>query len=219
MRFNQFRGLFIIFILLFSGCASIISDDDSTTYIETTPDCAVCTLHGQDFKRQITTPDSIHLPSEAAPVTISCQAEGYRTTSQVMDTKMDGWIFGNIIFGGIIGAAVDAGRGAGQKFPPKFMVQLDPASFQTTTERDSYYKERADALANRYDQQIKKVENRYRGKNDDSKRERALAKLEKEKAEKLEALDQRRTTSVIIEQGPLPEKSRKSKAPEPEPAG
>lgn len=219
MRLSFLSLCLFCLALLSGGCASIISDDESTTYIETIPECAECTLHGQDFKRKITTPDSIHLPSEAAPITISCKAEGYRTTSEVMDTKMDGWIFGNIIFGGIIGAVVDAGRGAGQKFPPKFTVQLDPVSFRTAQLRDEYYKERSDTLAARYDSLIRKAETRYKSDNDQSRLERAVAKLEKEKADKLDELERRRISSILIEQGPPPDGTETSEAPAPEPAG
>jgi len=50
--------------LVLSGCASIVSESESTTYIETDPETARCELHGQDFKRVVTTPTSIHLPAD-----------------------------------------------------------------------------------------------------------------------------------------------------------
>ena len=128
-----------VLVLTLGGCASIVSDNASTTYIQTNPENARCELHGQDFVRVVNTPASINLPSEAAPLTVACKADGYKNTTQVLDTKADGWVWGNLLFGGIIGVAVDAGRGAGQKYPPQFSVVLEPESFPTTAQRDAFY--------------------------------------------------------------------------------
>lgn len=125
--------------LALPGCASIVSDNNSGTYIETDPEKARCELHGQDFTRVVETPNSVMLPSSAAPVTVACKADGYKNTTAVLDTKLDGWIFGNLLFGGIVGVAIDAARGAGQKFPPRFAVVLEPERFSSLSERDQYY--------------------------------------------------------------------------------
>lgn len=125
---------------LLSACASIVSDNKSTTYLQTEPvEKARCELHGQDFTRVVFTPTSINLPSDAAPITVACKASGYRNTVHELDTKLDGWIFGNIIFGGIIGGVIDVARGAGQKYPPQITILLDPESFTNTAARDSHY--------------------------------------------------------------------------------
>lgn len=131
--------LALIICSLASGCASIVSTTDSTTYIETDPPKARCVLHGQDFKRVLETPNSISLPSKAAPITIVCEAEGYKTTTAVLNTRMDGWIIGNIIFGGVIGAVVDGARGAGFKYPPQFSMVLEPEEFASVAARDAWY--------------------------------------------------------------------------------
>jgi hypothetical protein len=150
--------------LLCASCASIVSSNESTTYIETFPEDARCELHGQDFSRVITTPGSVHLPSEAAPVTVSCKKEDYFTTAQTLDTSMDGWIFGNLLFGGIIGGVVDIARGAGQKFPPKFSMVLDPKSFDTAAERDEYYDKRVESINAKWDDLVARIEARCKNK-------------------------------------------------------
>ncbi len=136
--------------LALPGCASIVSDNNSGTYIETDPEKARCELHGQDFTRVVETPNSVMLPSSAAPVTIACKAEGFKNTTAVLDTKLDGWIFGNLLFGGIIGVAVDAARGAGQKFPPRFSLVLEPERFNSLTDRDLYYDGRRKAVEDKW---------------------------------------------------------------------
>ncbi|CCQ73432.1 hypothetical protein [Magnetospira sp. QH-2] len=135
-------------LLQAGGCASIVSDNDSTTYIRSKPAQAACDLSGHNFQRSIVTPSSVTMPANAAPVTIACQADGYQMTTAQLDTSMDGWIFGNLIFGGIIGAAIDLGRGAGQIYPTEFDVALhevpgpgetwhSPDQAPTTTPKDA----------------------------------------------------------------------------------
>jgi|GEM_PF-338611 len=188
-----------------AGCASIISDTESTTYVETIPEKCRCTLHGQDFQRVIITPGSINLPAEAAPLTVMCEADNYQTTSVVMDTKMDGWVFGNILFGGVIGAVVDAGRGAGQKYPPKLTVQLDPVYFASEMKRDDYYAMRVKVAKDQFEAERKRIERRYKQDSQRSARERKLDALDIEESEVLVRLETNRINSIIGTPPPLQE--------------
>ena len=47
--------------------------------------------------------------------------------------------FGNIIFGGIIGVAVDAATGAMNEYPPMITITLVPEEFPTVLERDAFF--------------------------------------------------------------------------------
>lgn len=137
--------------LVLANCASIVSDNDSSTYIETVPETARCELHGQDFTRVVNTPSSIQLPSSAAPITVACKADGHLNTTATLDTSMDGWILGNIVFGGVVGFVVDAARGAGMKFPPRVTVLLEPESFPDAVARDRWYDERKRQTIEKWD--------------------------------------------------------------------
>lgn len=188
----------ILFVCLVSGCASMVSKTDSTTYIETVPEKACCVLHGQDFKRVVNTPDSIALPANAAPITVSCTADGYRPTTATLDTKADGWIFGNILFGGLIGLAVDAGRGAGFKYPPKFTVVLEPEEFKSLVERDAWYDARAVEVRSRWNAAIKKARNSCAsGSDDKSACESRARAAEKDRDEELAQLEDRRLAARV----------------------
>lgn len=192
----------LLAVCTLAGCASIVSNTDSTTYVETVPEKCKCTLHGQDFQRVIYTPDSISLPAKAAPLTIMCEADNYQSTSAVLDTKADGWIIGNILFGGIVGAVVDAGRGAGQKYPAKFTLQLDPVYFASEKERDDYYTLRVQLAKTGFEEKKHSIVRRYSNDSQDSARERLLAALEKDENAELLRLETNRLHSVI---GPQPE--------------
>lgn len=199
-------AIMAMLLLFCASCASIVSSNESTTYIETFPDKAECELHGQDFSRIVSTPNSIHLPAKSAPITIACKKEGYFTTSQALDTSMDGWIWGNLIFGGIIGGVVDLARGAGQKFPPKFSMILDPMTFNSNAERNEYYDKRAKAINDKWDEIIKKIEAGCIKKDDENKMPstgqnidciKKMEEAEKKRHEELAVIEKRRDDAII----------------------
>ena len=200
-------SMMAILSLLCASCASIVSSNESTTYIETFPDKAECELHGQDFSRVVTTPNSIHLPAKSAPITVSCKKEGYFTTAQTLDTSMDGWIWGNLIFGGIIGGVVDLARGSGQKFPPKYSMILDPMTFSSDTERNEYYDKRAKVINDKWDSIIKKIESSCNKKDDENKMPstgssntdciKKMEEAEQKRHEELAVIEKRRNDAIV----------------------
>lgn len=189
-------GYSLTLLTFLPSCASIVSDNDSTTYIATEPEGARCELHGQDFTRVVTAPDSINLPAEAAPITVACKADGFRTTTQELDTSMDGWVVGNLIFGGIIGVAIDAARGAGMKYPSQITVLLDPESFKTTVERDDWYDKRQKVLEEKWGATITEIENQCEVNATEACDSRIKAAQEL-KAKELEEVEQRRASAVV----------------------
>jgi len=182
---------------LLSNCASIVSDNDSTTYVETDPEEARCELHGQDFKRLIRTPNSINLPAEAAPITIACKADGYRSTVQELDTSMDGWIIGNLLFGGIIGIAVDAARGAGQKYPSHVMVFLEPEAFTTGQARDEWYDRRRQSLEDKWDKTTQTIRQQCVGDKTSGDCLTSLNKADEQREKEIQELEERRSRARI----------------------
>jgi len=197
--------LLIASMSMLTGCASIVSSNKSTTYIETDPENARCELHAQDFKRVIQTPNSINLPAEASPITIACSAPGYRTTTQNLEASYDGWIIGNVLFGGIIGFAVDAGRGAGKKFPSQYMIVLDPESFASIEARDLYYDTRVESIKNKYNPVIKKATTQCEEKNQRSGTFNAnndcateIKAVEAQRDKEIEEMEKRRASSKIL---------------------
>ncbi|WP_461211281.1 hypothetical protein [Desulfocurvus sp. DL9XJH121] len=199
----------LLFLVVLSGCASVVSDNKSVTYIETDPENVRCELHGQDFVRKITAPGSISLPSEAAPIIIACKTDGYYTTTQEIDTKMDGWIFGNIIFGGIIGGVIDVARGAGQKFPSRVSIILDPKVFPSQYEKNEWYNNRKSSVEKKWNDIISRInkqcakekeENNSVGYSSEDCEKRMLEAEEKKKNE-LEIIENRMIGATAPETG------------------
>jgi hypothetical protein len=218
MRSYQ-RVCAILASLTMSACASIVSDNASTTYIETDPEKARCELHGQDFKRVIETPNSINLPSKAAPLTISCSATGYKVTTAKLDTELDGWVFGNIIFGGIVGVVVDVARGAGQKYPPKMSVLLEPERFSDTTKRDEFYGRRKLLAEDKWSRAIRDTQAQCSTSADVSAADclDRVKKLQAGRDKELAELEEHRLSSTIGNGGALPMTTALPLAPVPAP--
>lgn len=115
-------------IMILPGCATITRGTSDTLQIQSDPSGAradVSTGH------TCTTPCAIKLPWKTNGV-VKIYKEGYETievtfTNQIVGAGGAG-MAGNIIFGGIIGAGVDAGSGA--------MYDLVPNPISVKLERD-----------------------------------------------------------------------------------
>ena len=122
------RKLILVLVMVgmcwgMTGCATISSGSDTYTQFNSTPEKIECTVEGQNYKQVITTPANLTLPAKAAPVTITCNTQGYHQGVQTIDTKMDGSIFGNILLGGGVGLIIDACTKSGQKYPKSVMME------------------------------------------------------------------------------------------------
>lgn len=137
------------------------------------------------------------LSSDAAPITVACKADGYRETAEVLDTSMDGWILGNIIFGGIVGVAVDAARGAGQKFPPRFMVVLEPSTFSTAAARDDWYGRRRRLVEEKWETVFSQVEGQCTDDTVDDACEGQVKELQVQRDAELKQLEARRGRALV----------------------
>lgn len=114
MKTFQFATLFIS-LVLFSNCASIIHGSKQDIAFSSNPSGAEITINGENRGR---TPASISL-NRNQDYLVKIQLAGYLPYEINVSKKVDGWVFGNIIFGGIIGLIVDASTGAMYKLSPE----------------------------------------------------------------------------------------------------
>lgn len=131
------RGIRIVLggagLLALAACASVVGSTSSEVQIRTNPDKASCDLKGfEGFSASVETPASVSIPTNAAPVTVTCKAPGFRPTSYTLDATADGWIWGNSAFivatGGVavLGALVDESRAAGKSYADEVHYDLSP---------------------------------------------------------------------------------------------
>jgi len=129
-------------VVALSGCASIVSDSSYPVNISSTPDQASYEI--VDFKgvtvQRGTTPATVTLKSgsgsySSARYTVKFQKEGFAEQTVQLNSSLDGWYFGNIIFGGLIGMLiVDPITGAMWKLPESATVSLNQSPANTVAD-------------------------------------------------------------------------------------
>jgi PEGA domain len=117
--------------LSFSNCATIIHGSKQDVGFSSNPTGASVTINGESFGK---TPTVVKLQRKDQQ-SVKISLDGYLPYEVVLTRKVDGWIAGNIIFGGIIGLIVDAADGAMYKLSPEQLTaelrkESASASFQ-----------------------------------------------------------------------------------------
>jgi hypothetical protein len=81
---------------------------------------AMCTLSNSKGSYFVTSPGTVMVRNACDQLAISCTKEGYvpaNPNAGTVQDKAKSMAWGNIIFGGIIGIAVDRSTGAGCQYP------------------------------------------------------------------------------------------------------
>jgi hypothetical protein len=105
-----------------SGCASIISGRHATVAIDSNPTDAVVVIRDKHGDEVLTThtPASVQLKRKdrliwPARYTATIEKPGYKSTTVPIRSTVNPWVLGNVVFGGVIGLAVDNTTGAAWK--------------------------------------------------------------------------------------------------------
>ncbi len=117
----------LLLALSFVGCASITRGTKEVFVVDSTPQDADVRLSTGQVGR---TPASFEV-GRRDTLTVFVSKPGYKSRTLVVQSEVGGGggaaMAGNVIFGGIIGAGVDAGTGAMYEHKPNpLMVQLEP---------------------------------------------------------------------------------------------
>lgn len=121
-------------IVSLTGCASIVSKSNWPVTIRSTPPGAKCVVtNGKGITVQSgETPMMVTVASGSGffskgKYAISCNKDGFDPVRSELSAHMNGWYWGNIVFGGVIGLLiVDPATGAMWKMDDTFMVPLSP---------------------------------------------------------------------------------------------
>ncbi len=76
----------------------------------------------------VLTPGSAIVKRGSPEIKADCEKDGYQTASVTKTPGMNGWFFGNIIFGGLIGIIVDAADGAAFSYGDFEAIPLTPVT-------------------------------------------------------------------------------------------
>lgn len=127
------RPLLIAALVGIGGCSSIVSDSTYPVAITSSPSGASYQITNEDGSvvRSGITPDHVMLKAGAGyfdgeTYKISYQKDGYTENSAVLNSGIDGWYWGNILFGGLIGMlVVDPITGAMYTLPENANTSLE----------------------------------------------------------------------------------------------
>lgn len=116
-----------------SGCSSIVSKSEYSVAIASNPGDAQFTVvnkAGEEVHRGVT-PATVTLKSSSGyfkreQYEVTFLKEGYADRTFTLTSTVDGWYYGNILLGGLIGMLiVDPATGAMYNLPKRLEVSLD----------------------------------------------------------------------------------------------
>lgn len=115
--------------LFLGGCASIVSGQNQSLSVTTKNNGsdvsgAKCSLNNDKGTWYTTTPGSVTVRRSFNDLTVNCALDGVDPGIVMAKSSTKGMAFGNILFGGVIGAGVDVSTGAAYDYPDIIVVDL-----------------------------------------------------------------------------------------------
>ncbi|MFC1681823.1 hypothetical protein ACFL1S_08640 [Pseudomonadota bacterium] len=128
-------------MLLASGCATVTKGTDQEVTVTTDPEGARCTLTREGAILAVIdpTPGTITVQKSKKNVSVSCELPEYKDSSGMLESKFSDMTLGNVLFGGIVGIAIDASSGASRQYDPIVTLTMIPERFPTAEERDVFF--------------------------------------------------------------------------------
>ncbi len=129
MHLPTFTSTALALCALATGCASITTGQNQSLSIETRADGtpvagASCKLENDKGTWYATSPGTAVVRRSYDDLNVRCEKAGHEPGVTAAKSSTKAMAFGNILFGGIIGAAVDAGSGAAYDYPSIIAVEL-----------------------------------------------------------------------------------------------
>ncbi len=123
---NQLKWLALAPLALLTGCASITEGTHQTVSVTTAPvkgaHCKLSNSKGTWYIKQ--TPGSAKVHQAYGELTVACRKPGYAKATRKVFSHTKGMAFGNVVFGGAIGAGIDAADGAAYQYPNDILVTM-----------------------------------------------------------------------------------------------
>ncbi len=117
-------------IVLTTGCASITGSEMQQLSLTTkgedtkTVEGVKCKLQNDKGNWEATSPGFVNVRRSAEDLTVECKKEGQKDGLLKAVSRAAGSMFGNIIFGGGVGAIIDHNKGTGYNYPDQLPVEM-----------------------------------------------------------------------------------------------
>ena len=115
--------------VLSTGCASIVNGQNQSLSVKTSgADTEVvgakCTLNSNKGTWYVTSPGSVTVQRSYNDLMVTCKKDGMEDGMGAIKSSTKPMAFGNILFGGIIGVAVDTSTGAAYDYPDLITIVM-----------------------------------------------------------------------------------------------
>ncbi|MDP2906008.1 MAG: TonB family protein [Candidatus Omnitrophota bacterium] len=150
-RYSKFIFLSIL-IMTLVGCATIIHGGRQKIPVKSYPSGATVSVN----MIKVETPGVINLSRSEPMVILRFEKDGYEPVEVTLIRTTDGWIWGNLFIGGLIGIAIDYSTGAA--------YQLSPNAVNVTLKSLGYGEKKESQPAKEQVEEVKKEERADEGK-------------------------------------------------------
>lgn len=127
---NKFFLLNLLAVVsMTTGCASIVNGQNQSLSVDTKNKSqavagANCKLSNNKGTWYITSPGSTVVQRSYEDLSVLCEKEGLQPGLASVKSYTKPMAFGNILFGGIVGAGVDMASGAAYDYPPLVTIEM-----------------------------------------------------------------------------------------------
>jgi len=126
----------LICLVSLTNCASIVDGSRQSVSVKTVSahgdiPGASCQLDSNKGTWFIITPGSVTVQRSADALNAKCTKDGYLPGVTTIKSSTKATAFGNIIFGGLIGAGIDMSTGAAYDYPALITVPMEPVTNDT----------------------------------------------------------------------------------------
>lgn len=112
-------------LVYLTGCATIVKGRTQEVTFRSVPEGAKVIINGREMG---VTPLTAQLQRKSDQ-SVVFEKEGYKSETLPMPTTVNGWFWGNIVLGGLIGSTTDGVSGAMTEYSPSFFnINLTPLS-------------------------------------------------------------------------------------------
>ncbi len=117
-------------MLTLTGCASIVSGTNQVVSVQTTAankdaNGATCKLENDKGVYFVTTPGTVTVHRAFGDMNVKCEKAGFAPGLATFKSSTKAMMAGNLIFGGVIGAGVDAASGAAYDYPALLQIPMN----------------------------------------------------------------------------------------------
>ena len=131
----------VVVAALCSGCATIVKGSSQPVLVKTNPAGASCELsrEGKAIAVVDATPATVTVEKSKVDISISCKKAGHVETNVNLPSTFQAWSLGNVLLGGLVGIAVDAGSGAINEYQTEILVTLMPERFDSEAGQQAFF--------------------------------------------------------------------------------